>query len=81
MILFTSPAIYFTETCCLSLSKLFYFSYILGDATDTLFSVTAIGTSAGRIAVTGALDRETTSTYSINIKVKKMIVYYQPRCY
>ena len=40
------------------------------DATDMLFSVTAIGTSAGRIAANGVLDRETADTYSISIKVR-----------
>ena len=46
---------------------------VAGDASDTLFSVSASGASAGRIALTGAVDRETTNIYSISITVWRKI--------
>lgn len=42
-------------------------SFFIGHA---LFSVVASGNNAGQVTVTGTLDRETTSTYSISIRVK-----------
>ena len=42
----------------------------IGDVTDTLFDVnTASESNPGRVTVTGTLDREVESTYSINIQV------------
>lgn len=41
-----------------------------GDASDTLFSVSASGSTAGRIALTGAVDREATNIFTISITVQ-----------
>ncbi len=42
------------------------------DSTDAIFTVTSSGAAAGRIGLTGDVDRETRDTYTISIEVCKM---------
>ncbi len=42
---------------------------IIGDVSDSMFSVTNSGASAGEIRILAVADRESTSSYSINVRV------------
>lgn len=63
---------------CISYMSYFYYAYIslqlhnptLDDASDTLFSVGTNGATAGRIGLTGLVDRESTDFYTISIMVR-----------
>ena len=47
-----------------------------GDMTDVLFSVNnASDSNPGSVSVTGVLDREAESTYTINIQVNLILIY------
>ena len=51
-----------------------------GDLTDQLFHVNnASEVNPGRVTVTGTLDREAETTYTINIQVRTVFVYISPK--
>lgn len=46
-----------------------YVCPVSDDATDSLFSVVNSGADAGRISVTGNIDRETDAIHTMNVRV------------
>ncbi len=53
---------------------LYYFNF-LGDATDALFAVVNSGANAGSVSVTGVTDRETETTFTMNIRVSCSFIH------